>query len=58
MVKRSKRMDEMFQLIRQEGNISVKVLAETMGVSDVTVRRDLDVLQSENLIRRSHGCAF
>ncbi len=47
----------MEELVRQNGSISVKELSQSMGVSDVTVRRDLDVLQADNRVQRSHGKA-
>ena len=42
---------------RQEG-ASVAELAETLGVSESTIRRDLTDLKQDGLLRRSHGGAL
>jgi len=38
--------------------MSVKDLSEKLGVSQVTIRRDLEVLQEQNLITKFHGSAM
>jgi DeoR/GlpR family transcriptional regulator of sugar metabolism len=40
-----------------EGQVPVARLAERLGVSQVTIRKDLDELESRGLIRRERGCA-
>jgi len=44
------------ELSRSE-SVSVAELAERFGVSDMTIRRDLDSLSSRNLLRKVHGGA-
>jgi DeoR/GlpR family transcriptional regulator of sugar metabolism len=44
------------ELERSKG-VSVALLSEQFGVSDMTIRRDLDVLSSRNLLRKVHGGA-
>jgi len=44
--------------LREEGSARVSVLAEAMGVSEVTVRQDLEKLESEGHIVREHGGAY
>jgi DeoR family transcriptional regulator, aga operon transcriptional repressor len=43
--------------LQQTGRVSVEALSEQLGVSVVTVRRDLDVLDEKGLLRRKHGGA-
>jgi DeoR/GlpR family transcriptional regulator of sugar metabolism len=44
------------ELERSE-SVSVAWLSERFGVSDMTIRRDLDALSSRNLLRKVHGGA-
>lgn len=43
--------------IEQGGSVNVFELATALGVSDMTIRRDLKELEKINLIRRTHGGA-
>ena len=43
--------------IRRRGAIRVSELTELLGVSDMTIRRDLDVLAGSGLIEKVHGGA-
>ncbi len=43
--------------IRQRGAVRVAELATQLGVSDMTVRRDLDVLDEAGLVEKVHGGA-
>jgi DeoR/GlpR family transcriptional regulator of sugar metabolism len=43
--------------IRRRGAVRVSELTELLGVSDMTVRRDLDVLAEAGLIEKVHGGA-
>ena len=45
------------RLIAERGFISVADVAREIGISDMTVRRDLEVLERDGLIQRSHGGA-
>lgn len=45
------------QQLHQAGQVLVSDLAETLQVSDETIRRDINVLQSEGALRRVHGGA-
>jgi DeoR family transcriptional regulator, fructose operon transcriptional repressor len=44
--------------LEQRGSASVAELARQFGVSEVTIRKDLDVLADSGLIERSHGGAL
>jgi DeoR/GlpR family transcriptional regulator of sugar metabolism len=43
--------------VREEGAVRVSDLARLLGVSDMTVRRDLEFLQGRGLIEKVHGGA-
>jgi DeoR/GlpR family transcriptional regulator of sugar metabolism len=43
--------------VRQRGAMRVSELTEMFGVSDMTIRRDLDVLAESGVIEKVHGGA-
>jgi len=43
--------------LAERGSAEVRPLAEALGVAQMTIRRDLDALQREGLLRRTHGGA-
>ena len=43
--------------LQSDGAVRVADLAEALSVSEMTVRRDLDVLDSQDLLRKVHGGA-
>lgn len=49
---------EILELLSQKGNVSVEELAEKFKVSKMTIRRDLEKLQENNLLQRTHGGAL
>jgi DeoR/GlpR family transcriptional regulator of sugar metabolism len=51
------RLDLTLRLVRDGGRIGLAELAERLGVSQMTVRRDLDELQRQGLVRRVRGGA-
>ena len=53
----SERRERILAVIGERGFVRVGDLSETFGVSDVTVRADLDVLDRAQAIRRVHGGA-
>lgn len=54
---KEERMVQELDLLKKHRKISVKELASTMGVSDMTIRRDLDLLRKNHLLERSYGYA-
>jgi DeoR family transcriptional regulator, deoxyribose operon repressor len=58
MSKKRNRLREIFNILHKNGEISVKNLADHLLTSTVTIRRDLDVLEEEGIIRRVHGGAI
>jgi DeoR/GlpR family transcriptional regulator of sugar metabolism len=53
----SQRHSEILALLEREGTVRVSDLVRVLGVSDMTVRRDLDSLQKDGLLRKVHGGA-
>jgi len=54
---RRNRIRNIIDLFNQEVELSVKEIAELLNVSDMTVRRDLDTLETQGVVRRTHGGA-
>ncbi|WP_181780318.1 DeoR/GlpR family DNA-binding transcription regulator [Pseudonocardia pini] len=51
------RQEMILAQVRERGAVRVSDLAERFGVSDMTVRRDLDVLARRRLVAKVHGGA-
>ncbi|EHI69142.1 DeoR/GlpR family DNA-binding transcription regulator [Streptococcus ictaluri] len=51
------RLEKIIQLVSQEKKIDVNSLSQLLGVSKVTIRKDLDKLEGKGLLRREHGYA-
>jgi DeoR family transcriptional regulator of aga operon len=51
------RLDVTLRLVRNAGRVSLADLAARLGVSEMTVRRDLDALQRRGLVERVRGGA-
>lgn len=54
----SKRESEILALLSEHGRLEVAVLAQRLGVSPVTARKDLDALERRGVLRREHGYAI
>lgn len=53
----SKRYEEIMKILGERNQASVHYLAKQLHVSEPTVRRDLKVLEEENLVKRTFGGA-
>lgn len=53
--KKIRRRDLIQQVVQERGGVSVGALAEMLGVSTQTIRRDLDILCGQESLRRVHG---
>ncbi|PRY37209.1 DeoR/GlpR family DNA-binding transcription regulator [Umezawaea tangerina] len=53
----AKRHELILQSLRQGERVAVGALAELTGCSEMTIRRDLDTLEREGLLRRVRGAA-
>jgi DeoR/GlpR family transcriptional regulator of sugar metabolism len=52
------RLDRIRALLRNRQQLSIPELAEMFKVSEMTIRRDLDTLESNGHVRRTHGGAM
>ena len=57
MNKKTKRFSQLIDLLQANEAVSVQYLADCLGVSTMTIRRDLDELQEQHIVERSHGKA-
>lgn len=53
----NERHNKILELLANERKIEVSKLSQLLGVSQVTVRKDLDHLESQGLVVREHGLA-
>lgn len=53
-----KRLNQILELLTDINKMEVSELAEKLGVSQVTIRKDLDELESKGIILREHGFAL
>jgi DeoR family transcriptional regulator of aga operon len=56
-VSKTERFGRILELLARDGTVTVAVLAGELGVSEATVRRDLQALGDQRLLERSHGGA-
>jgi DeoR/GlpR family transcriptional regulator of sugar metabolism len=52
------RRQEVLQQVNRDGKVAVTELSQKFGVSEVTIRNDLQALAEQNLIIRTHGGAI
>lgn len=55
--KQQQRFHSILTSLRQTGSVSVEDLSQALDVTVVTIRRDLDALERQGLLRRTHGGA-
>lgn len=55
--KQQLRLTSILTSLQQSGSVSVEGLSKELNVSLVTIRRDLDALERQGLLRRTHGGA-
>jgi DeoR family transcriptional regulator, aga operon transcriptional repressor len=55
--KQQSRLNAILTTLQQSGSVSVEGLSKDLEVSLVTIRRDLDALENQGLLRRTHGGA-
>ena len=53
----AERLQKIVQLVNERGSIRVTELSDLCGVTEETIRKDLDKLESEGKLMRSHGGA-
>lgn len=52
------RRETIIELLQEHGEVTVAELSDRTGVSQMTVRRDLEALELEGVLRRVHGGAI
>lgn len=57
MKNKKTRILKILDLLKENKVMSVKELAKIFGVSDMTIRRDLDILKDSGVVSRSYGYA-
>jgi DeoR family fructose operon transcriptional repressor len=55
---KEERWRDILSILAEHGRIRVGRLAERLGVSEATVRRDLESMQAQGLLQRTHGGAM
>lgn len=53
----AERYEKIVELVNERGSIRVSELSRLCGVTEETIRRDLDKLEKEGRLKRSHGGA-
>jgi DeoR/GlpR family transcriptional regulator of sugar metabolism len=51
------RQNEIINILKEKKSVSVDELAKNLFIGQATIRRDLDTLQKQNLIKRTYGGA-
>jgi DeoR/GlpR family transcriptional regulator of sugar metabolism len=54
----AKRVDRILQRVTEAGEVEVSQLAKELSVSQVTIRKDLTLLEEKGLLQRQHGVAI
>ena len=54
----NQRRIKILELIREDGHAKVQDLSKIFGVTDVTIRQDLETLEEMGYVQREHGGAF
>jgi DeoR family transcriptional regulator of aga operon len=52
------RRQHVLATMQQQGRVLVSELSETLGISRITIRKDLDYLEAKGLVQRTHGGAL
>lgn len=52
------RRQHILAIAQNEGRVRVRDLSKALGISQITIRKDLDHLQARGLLQRSHGGAL
>ena len=51
------RREEIISIIQENGKVKVSELSERYGISEVSIRKDLELLEAEGHLSRVHGGA-
>lgn len=53
----AERQEKIVEIVNEKGSVRVSELSQIFGVTEETIRRDLEKLESDGRLRRSHGGA-
>jgi DeoR family transcriptional regulator, fructose operon transcriptional repressor len=53
----AERRNRIYEIIRDQGIVRVSALSDLLGVAEITVRRDLEQLERDGKLERTHGGA-
>jgi len=54
-MKKTDRRNRIFEIVKRENGVPIQTLSRHLGVSHMTVRRDLEDLVRDNLVKLIHG---
>lgn len=55
--RKSERLQQVVEILRRDEQATVSELASTVGVTEMTIRRDLELLERDGVLERFHGGA-
>ena len=58
MSKKLERINQLIIIIKEKNGASVKELAHLLGVSEMTIRRDLQILNSNHIVNNVYGATI
>lgn len=58
MSKKLQRANKIIDILKKKNGATVRELSLTLGVSEMTIRRDLEILKSNNIINNVYGAAI
>jgi DeoR family fructose operon transcriptional repressor len=53
----AERRNAIYEILRSQGIVRVSTLSDKLNVSEITIRRDLELMEAEGLLERTHGGA-
>ena len=58
MSQKSQRINQMIDILQKRNGASIRQLSKELNVTEMTIRRDLEVLRTNNLVNIIHGAAI
>ena len=58
MSKKLDRTNKLIEILKEKNGASVKELANILKVSEMTIRRDLEFLKSNNIVTKVYGATI
>lgn len=55
MINKSERQQQILDLIRDQSRITLSEISDNFGVSEITIRRDVKMLEDMGAVQRTHG---